>query len=98
VRERIERGCHALNRRTLLAVAIGAIIPGAQGAQAQRTEQAGSVGEIKGEAFAEARRERRVLGLAAPCSSTTSSRPARTRVSRCISAGIRRCGSDRRPV
>jgi hypothetical protein len=44
VRERIERGCHALNRRTLLAVAIGAIIPGAQGAQAQRTEQAGSVG------------------------------------------------------
>jgi ferric-dicitrate binding protein FerR (iron transport regulator) len=66
VRERIERGCHALDRRTLLAAAIGAIIPGAHGAQAQRMEQAGSVGEIKGEAFAEARRERRVLGLAAP--------------------------------
>jgi ferric-dicitrate binding protein FerR (iron transport regulator) len=65
VRERIERECHALDRRTLLAAAI-AMISGARAAQAQRMEQAGSVGEIKGEAFAEARRERRVLGLAAP--------------------------------
>jgi ferric-dicitrate binding protein FerR (iron transport regulator) len=65
VRERTESAWHALDRRSLLAAAIGAVIP-AQGAQAQITEQAGSVEEIMGEAFAEARAQRRVLGPAAP--------------------------------
>jgi ferric-dicitrate binding protein FerR (iron transport regulator) len=66
VRERTEGTSRALDRRSLLAAAIGAMIPVAQGARAQTAEQAGSVEEIMGEAFAEARAQRRVLGPAAP--------------------------------
>jgi ferric-dicitrate binding protein FerR (iron transport regulator) len=66
VRERTEGTSRALDRRSLLAAAIGAMIPVAQGARAQTAEQAGSVEEIMGEAFAEARAQRRVLAPAAP--------------------------------
>jgi hypothetical protein len=54
-------------RRSLLRLTLGAAgILIFQGAYAQRTEQAGSVEEVKGEAFAETGSERRSLERAAP--------------------------------
>lgn len=64
MRERTESAWRGIDRRSLLAAAAGAMIP--IGARAQTAEQAGSVEEVKGEAFAEARAQRRVLGPAAP--------------------------------
>src|SRR4051812_40693547 len=55
-----------VHRRQVLYSAIGAalLVPG--GARAQTAERAGSVAELKGEAFAEAREQRRNLERAAP--------------------------------
>ena len=54
-----------LDRRLLLgAIGMAMLVPDA--AYAQRGEQVGSVEEVKGEAFAEARAQRRTLDRAAP--------------------------------
>jgi hypothetical protein len=58
---------HLFTRRLLFGLALGgAGILGIRGAHAQRTEQAGSVEEVKGEAFAETGSDRRSLERAAP--------------------------------
>ena len=62
--ERTESARRALDRRSLLAAAVGVMIP--MGLRAQTARQAGSVEEVKGEAYAEARAQRRELGPAAP--------------------------------
>src|SRR5262245_38786940 len=50
---------------TLIGGAAALLVPGA--AQAQKPQQVGSVSDIEGEAFAEARAERRALYQASPC-------------------------------
>jgi ferric-dicitrate binding protein FerR (iron transport regulator) len=66
VRQQDECRPRALDRRSLLAAAIGVVVAMPDGALAQSAEQAGSVEEINGEAFAEARAQRRSLSRAAP--------------------------------
>lgn len=57
---------HSLDRRLLLRAAVGAAIFLPHAAYAERAEPAGSVEDIRGEAFAEARAQRRSLERAAP--------------------------------
>ena len=57
---------YAIDRRLLLRAAVGAAIFIPHPSHSQRAEPVGSVEEVKGEAFAEARAERRTLGRAAP--------------------------------
>ena len=68
MRTQIERAFHALvlDRRALLGAAAGAAILLPSAAYAERAEPAGSVEDIRGEAFAEARAQRRQLAQAAP--------------------------------
>ena len=77
MRQQDESRRRALDRRSLLAAAIGVVVAVPDGARAQTTEQAGSVEEINGEAFAEARAQRRSLSRAAPLlDPATSVRPS----------------------
>lgn len=68
MRKWIERASHAHSpdRRLLLRALVGAAIFFPHTTYAERAEPAGSVEDIKGEAFAEARAERRLLKRAAP--------------------------------
>jgi hypothetical protein len=66
VRQQDECRRRTLDRRSLLTAAISVVIAVPDVAHAQSGEQAGSVEEINGEAFAEARAQRRVLSRAAP--------------------------------
>ena len=68
MRTQIERAFHALvlDRRALLGAAAGAAILLPSAAYAERAEPAGSVEDLRGEAFAEARAQRRQLAQAAP--------------------------------
>jgi hypothetical protein len=68
VRKWIERASHAHSpeRRLLLRAVVGAAIFFPHTTYAERAEPVGSVEDIKGEAFAEARAERRSLERAAP--------------------------------
>lgn len=66
MRQQDQGRTRTLDRRSLLTAAIGVVIAVPDGARAQLGEQAGSVEEINGEAFAEARAQRRSLSRAAP--------------------------------
>ena len=57
---------HSLDRRWLLRTAVAAAIIVPRTAYAETAESVGSVEEVKGEAFAEAKAERRLLDRAAP--------------------------------
>lgn len=57
---------HPIDRRLLLRAVVGAVVLIPHASDAQKAEQVGSVEDVKGEAFAEARSERRTLGRAAP--------------------------------
>ena len=57
---------HSIDRRLLLRAMVGAAVFMPHASDAQRAEQVGSVEDVKGEAFAEARSERRPLGREAP--------------------------------
>ncbi len=57
---------HSIDRRVLLWAMVGAAVFMPHASDAQRAEQVGSVEDVKGEAFAEARSERRPLGREAP--------------------------------
>jgi FecR protein len=68
VRTQIERAFRALvlDRRALLCAGAGAAILLPSAAYAERAERVGSVEDVRGEAFAEARAQRRQLAQAAP--------------------------------
>ena len=57
---------HAIDRRLLLRAAVGAAILIPYPLHAQKAEPVGSVEDVRGEAFAETRAERRTLDRAAP--------------------------------
>jgi hypothetical protein len=65
MKQPIDGMARLIDRRLLLgAIGMAMLVPDA--AYAQRAEQVGSVEEVKGEAFAEARAQRRTLDRAAP--------------------------------
>jgi hypothetical protein len=57
---------HQFSRRTVLPLVAAAVFGPAKQGRAQSTEQAGTVSEVKGEAFAELRDQRRTLVPTAP--------------------------------
>jgi ferric-dicitrate binding protein FerR (iron transport regulator) len=67
VRKQLEKERHhsAINRRTFLYAAAGSAILAPRPAHAQRAEKAGSVEDVRGEAFAVGQAERRTLERAA---------------------------------
>jgi hypothetical protein len=68
LRTQIERTLYAgsIDRRVLLRAAVGAAMFIPYAAHAQEAKPVGQVEDVKGEAFAEARAERRTLDRAAP--------------------------------